>query len=195
MEIRDLLYMFLHGSRLDAEKMWEMERIWMFKFLFFVDGILEFQLLGSRKTEGSSQLSRISGSGSVDLRSSFLTGMVEVKEKKDGNSFSSSFPSFSQQPNGGLTFLFNGKIYLMLLFFGYYFKGLLCLMINQISDIRIHDVFVSIFFFLCFNCNAVNGFADGPFNLCSNAVNGSVANVANIESWFLFWLHLYSCHG
>lgn len=61
--------------------------------------------------EGSSQLSRISGSGSVELRSSFLMDMVKAKEKKnDGNSFSCSFPSFSQQPNGGLIFLFNVKI-------------------------------------------------------------------------------------
>lgn len=81
MEIRDLLYMFLHGCRLDAEKMWEMERIWRLKFLFLGDGILEFQLLRSGKMEGSSQLSRISGSGSVDLRSSFLTDMVIAKEK------------------------------------------------------------------------------------------------------------------
>jgi hypothetical protein len=83
MEIRDLHYVFLHGSRLGAEKMWEMELIWMLKFLFFVDGILEFLLLGSGKMEGSTQRSRISGSGSVELRSSFLMDMVKAKEKKE----------------------------------------------------------------------------------------------------------------
>jgi hypothetical protein len=96
MEIRDLHYVFLHGSRLGAEKMWEMELIWMLKFLFFVDGILEFPLLGSGKMEGSSQRSRISGSGSVELRSSFLMDMVKAKEKKrnDGNSFRVLFLRF-----------------------------------------------------------------------------------------------------
>jgi hypothetical protein len=60
---------------------------------------------------------------------------------------------------------------------------------------RILDVFVSIFVLVFCCCVSINVVVDGPCSLCSNVVNRSVANVAKIESWFLFWLHLCSCYG